>query len=58
MRETGLKEKGGDGTAARIRGFLVEQGYGVFLDVGVLEGETSAAQQDQLSGALEDLQQR
>lgn len=58
MRETGQKEKGGDGTAARIRGFLVEQGYGVFLDVGVLEGKTSAAQQDQLPGAPGELQQQ
>ena len=38
VMETGVKEKGGDGTAARIRDFLVLKGFRVFLDVGVLEG--------------------
>ena len=38
VKETGQKEKGGDGTAARIRDFLEKSGYRVFLDVGMLEG--------------------
>lgn len=38
VAETGAKEKGGDGTAARIRDALTAAGYSVFLDVAHLEG--------------------